>query len=211
MNRKTKNVLKKIIPQKTAALLFSIKPQIYSADIFVLKNPKLIHDLHPIDKKFIIHQLTTDDSERLKEFYTHYKHILPRLETTAWIGLAVVDTTNDKIAYVSWIIKENIPFVKELDITMNKNQFMVRHGFCDPNYRHQGLHTRMEQERLNWCVRHGATDIFLHIASENLKGIGPLVKTGFVFLYKKKILRIPAFGIYRELNSAIRSPFKKVM
>jgi hypothetical protein len=211
MNRKTKNVLKKIIPQKMAAFLFGIKPQIYTAGIYVLKNASLIHDLHPIDKKFVIHQLTIDDSERLKYFYTNYKHVLPRLNTTAWIGLAATDTTNNKIAYVSWVIKENIPFVKELDITMQKDQFMVRHGVCAVEYRHQGLHTRMEQERLNWCVRHGAKDIFLHIASENLKGIGPLVKTGFVFLYKKKILRIPAFSIYRELNSAIRSPFKKVM
>ncbi len=36
---------------------------------------------------------------------------------------------------------------------MKKNQFMVRHGFCALEYRHQGLHTRMEQERINYCIQ----------------------------------------------------------
>lgn len=211
MNRTIKDLLKKIVPPKLVTLLYSIKPDIHSVDIFLLRRNELISDLQPIHEKFIVRQLTINDTEKLKAFYSKSKHILPRLKTTAWIGLAVFDTTKDKIAYVSWIIKENIPFINELGINMSEKQFMVRHGVCALEYRHQGLHTRMEQERINWCIKNGANEIFVHIGSKNIKGIGPLKKSGFEFLFKKKIISIPILGVYREINSAIKSPFKKVM
>lgn len=94
---------------------------------------------------------------------------------------------------------------------MNKHQFMVRHGYCSPKYRHQGLHTRMDQERINYCILHGATEIFVHIATKNVVGISTLINNGFKFYQKNLIFRIPKWGIYREFFFAIKTPFKKMI
>lgn len=209
--KKNKTFFKKIISEKLVKAYYSIKPEIHSANIYILKNAPLIENLSPIDKKFTIRQITKNDTENLKKFYANYKHVLPRLETTAWVGLAAIDSTNGNIAYISWVVKENIQFLIDLNIIMSKNQFMVRHGFCNPKYRHQGLHTRMEEERINWCIRNGATDLWVHIATKNKRGIQTLLDAGYVYLFKKKIIRIPLFGVHRELFSFLKSPFKKVL
>jgi len=69
----------------------------------------------------------------------------------------------------------------------------------------------MEQERINYCIRNGANEIFIQIGSHNKKGITSVRDNGFLFSQKNYILRIPEFGIYRELFSALKSPFKKVI
>jgi len=211
MIRRFLETLKKILPPKVVKVVFSLKPDIHAVNIYILKDNTPIVNLHPIDEKYAIRQLTIDDSEKLKGFYRNYKHILPRLKKKAWVGLAVVDTTNDAIAYVSWVIRENIQFINDFNITMSDNQFMVIHGFCDPKYRHQGLHTRMEQERLNYCFRNGAEEIWVHIASKNERGIATLINAGYKFHSKSRIIRIPIFGIHRRLKSALKNPFKKMI
>jgi len=190
---------------------YSIIPEIYSIDIYLLKDNRLIKDLHPIDKKFYVKGLTINDSERLKSFYKNSKHILPRLHDDAWVGLAVVDSTNNKIAYVSWVINKNIQFINDFGISLSENQFMVRHGFCAPEYRHQGLHTRMEQERLNYCYKNGADQVYVHKASKNKSGKRSLMENRFEFYKKSYVIRIGRFGIYRRLLSFIRNPFEKIL
>ena len=190
---------------------YSIIPEIYSIDIYLLKDNRLIKDLHPIDKKFYVKGLTINDSERLKSFYKNSKHILPRLHDDAWVGLAVVDSTNNKIAYVSWVINKNIQFINDFGISLSENQFMVRHGFCAPEYRHQGLHTRMEQERFNYCYKNGADQVYVHIASKNKSGKRSLMENRFEFYKKSYVIRIGRFGIYRRLLSFIRNPFEKIL
>lgn len=197
--------------QTISSFVFSIKPEIYSIDIYLLKNNRYINDLYPIDKKFYIQKLTVDDSDRLKAFYKNYRHILPRLKDNAWVGLAVIDSNNSKIAYISWIIIKNIPFINDFGIFLSENQFMVRHGYCDPEYRHQGLHTRMEQERLNYCYNHGANQVYVHVASKNKAGIRSLKENRFEFYKKSYVIHISRFGVYRRLLSFIKNPFKKIL
>ncbi|MFC2152758.1 hypothetical protein ACFLSE_09530, partial [Bacteroidota bacterium] len=202
--------LKKIIPIKFIDFIYNIKPEIHAINIYLLKDNTPIVNLHPIDKKFIIRELNINDTEKLKTFYVNYKHVLPRLKDSAWIGLAAVDTTNEEIAYISWVIKENIEFIKDFKIKMNNDQFMVRHGVCKLIYRHQGIHTRMEQERLNYCFRNGAKQIYVHIASKNKVGIATLINAGYEFYQRNLILRIPYFGVHRELFSALKAPFNNL-
>lgn len=206
-----RDFLKAGVTKEIVSYFYSIKPEIYSIDIYLLKDNRLIRDLHPIDKKFYIKELKVNDTERLKAFYKNSKHLLPRLHDDAWVGLAVVDSTNDKIAYVSWIINKNIQFINDFGIFLSENQFMVRHGFCAPEYRHQGLHTRMEQERLNYCYKNGADQVYVHIASKNKAGIRSLTENRFEFYKKSYVIHIGRFGIYRRLSSFIKNPFKKVL
>jgi RimJ/RimL family protein N-acetyltransferase len=211
MNSIFKKLLKRIFPKRVISIFFRLKPNIYSANIYLLKRDKPFERLRQIDSKFMIRQLSISDSDKLKEFYKNYKHIFPRLKTTAWVALGAIDTTNGKLAYVSWVIKENIDFINDFNINLNSNQFMVRHGYCSHEYRHQGLHTRMEYERLNYCFRNGAKEIFVHIASHNEKGIAFLKNCGYEFYQKNTVINIPLWGIHRRLSSFLRSPFKRVM
>ena len=215
MIKHVKSIIKKIVPEKILSSIYSIKPSIQATNTYLLKKDKPIENLYPIDKKYIIRILNIDDKEELRRFYSQSrsfdKLILPRLKTTAWIGLAVIDTTKNTFAYVSWIIMESTEFIKDFKINLNKNQYFLRHGYCSPQYRHQRLHTRMEQERINYCIHNGANEIFIQIGNRNEKGKASVKNNGFMFLQKNYILRIPALGIYRELFSALKSPYRRVI
>ncbi len=215
MIHQIKSIIKKTIPENILLSIYRIKPTIQITNTYLLKKNKLIESLHSIDKKYRIRELNINDSTDLKKFYgnqsTFEKTILARLNSIAWVGLAAIDSKSNTIAYVSWIIIKNIKFIKDFKIEINKNQFFVRHGYCAPLYRHQGLHTRMEQERINYCISNGANEIFIQIGSNNKKGHTSVINNGFIFFQKNYILRIPALGIHQELFSALKSPFRRVL
>ena len=128
-----------------------------------------------------------------------------------WHGLAVFDTLTGDIAYIAWVIDRSIPYFDEFGIKMKQGQFLLKDGFCKPDYRHQGLHTRMEQERINWSIRHGASEIFIQIHNSNPKGIKSVIDNGYVFYKQNRVISWPLFEVYRELFSFIKNPFKKVI
>jgi len=204
-----KNLIKKILPGELIIKLSGLIPVVYSVNIYLLKYRAHIKDLVEIDKKFIIRELTIKDTESLKRFYPNAKSIIPRLYNPAWVGLAVLDSTNGSIAYVSWVIKDNIRFINDFKIDLADNQFMVIHGYCAPEYRHQKLHTRMEQERLNYCFNNGAREIYVHIASKNSVGIATLISSGYEFLKKDRVIYINSLGIYRRLCNFLINPFRR--
>jgi len=157
-----------------------------------------------------------DDNEKLLKAHIirgpkTYRKVPPRLDALEWHGLAVIDTTNDDIAYIAWIINRNIRYIEEFGIKMKKGQFLLKDGFCVPEYRHQGLHSRMEQERINYCVRNGAKEVFIQIHDSNQKGIKSVLDNGYTLYKQNRVLGWPIFNTYRELTSFIKNPFAKVV
>lgn len=211
-----KKIIKRIFPEKIRYLILGSIPKIIVMNTYVLSKPAQITDLNNIDKRFFIRTINIQDLGKVKKVYSsrsknYFERIvLPRLHDKAWIGLgAYDDTSDDNIAYVSWIVKENREFIDDIGLKLNDNQFFVKDGYCVPKYRHLGLHTRLEQERINYCVAKNASAIFIQIAKKNIKGIESVTKNGYIFYQKNYIISINIFGLYRELFSLVRSIFHK--
>jgi len=128
-----------------------------------------------------------------------------------WHGLGAFDTTTGDIAYIAWVIDGSIPYFEEFGIKMKKGQFLLKDGYCVPEYRHQGLHSRMEQERINYCVRQGATEVFIQIYNSNPKGIRSVLDNGYVLHSSKRLIQWPVFGISRALVPFLTNPSKKII
>jgi len=177
----------------------------------------MFDNLKSIDEKFVLKEVEWSDEGKLKKAHSfrgpdsYNRKVPPRLNSPEWVGLAVFDKTTGDIAYIAWIIRKSIRYFEEFGIFLNEKQFLLKDGFCVPEYRHQGLHTRMEQERINYCISHGATEIFIQIHDSNIRGKESVVGNGYVLFQKNYILSWYAFNIYRELFSVLKSPFKKIV
>ena len=212
-----KNLLRKVVPANVRSLVLRSIPRIKYINTYVLRRNGIIENLTEIDKKFVIRKINLEDADKLKKAYSFrsekyfLRNGLPRLNNQSWQGLAVIDSDTNDIAYVSWVILKNVDFIDDLKIKLGKNQFFVRDGYCVPTYRHQGLHTRMEQERINFCVRNGANSIFVLIENKNEKGKISVIENGFKLFQQNIYLVIPAFGVYHEFFTALKYPFKSLV
>ncbi len=210
-----KPIARILLPENVRRFIGIYIPRISKNNTYILKKEYPIVELNNINEKFYIRKLELKDKEAIWVAYGKKENfdiqILPRLKNDAWVGLAVFNQDNNEIAYISWIIIKNTPFIKEFGINLKSNQFFLRHGFCVPKYRHQGLHTRMEQERINYCVKHGANEIFIQIGSKNKKGIESVTNNSYSFYQQNYIILITGLGIYRELLSFLKNPFKRII
>ncbi|HPI68631.1 MAG TPA: hypothetical protein PL003_05355 [Bacteroidales bacterium] len=212
-----KRILRYLLPKQVRLFFWSIIPKVHVVNTYILKNPELITNLPPIDKKFQIKQVTWADEMELKKAFHFqgpdaYRSKVPaRLRSGDWTGLAIFDNCNGRIAYIAWIIIRSIRYFEEFGVHLKPRQFLLKDGFCVPEYRHQGLHTRMEQERINYCVRNNADTIFIQILNSNKKGIDSVINNGYVLYNQRKIIQWSLFGVYRELWSFLRSPFRKIV
>ncbi|MFP4024591.1 MAG: hypothetical protein ACLFVR_08690 [Thiohalospira sp.] len=182
---------------------------------YILNNPKLIANLRPIDHIYGIKRITWDDEQMLKDFYSdpkRYARKIPkRMNSPEWVGLSVIDTTNGNIAYIAWVITKSIKYFEEFGVKLKNGQFLLKDGFCHPEYRHQGLHTRMEQERINYCIKNGAHEIFVQIHDSNKGGINSVLNNGYKLYQQNYVIQWPVFHVYRSLKGFLRNPFKKVV
>lgn len=192
-------------------------PKISTLNTYSAKCIKPIAHLSPIDKKYIIRVVGLSDIEQLKKANqgrgrsAFKRKVLRRIHNPAWKGLAVFDKTTGDIAYIAWVITQNIDYINEFGIHLKPNQFLLKDGYCVPEYRHQGLHTRMEQERINYSIRNGATELFIQIDDNNEKGKKSVLENGYQLYQQNKVLSLSIFSIYRELKSFFKYPFKKVI
>jgi len=218
MRQQIKSILRKIIPKsiRTAILISLISiPKIITVNTYVLKRDLLIKDLHQIDSRYLIKHIGIDDMEKLRKAYSYrsakyfIRRGMPRLKNPAWVGFAAIDTTNNDIAYIRWIVKENMQFNLEYEIIMKPNHFFLKDDYCVPHYRHQGLHTRIFQEGVNYCINNGANEMFIQVWKSNIKGMDFVLNNGFTFYKKNLLLSISRFGISQELFSFLRRPFTK--
>ena len=217
LNRKIKGIIKYIIPIRGRLFLYGIVPKIYLLNTYLLREPKLITNLSSIEGKYLIRAINWDDEQKLRKAHTFRgpgsfsKRIPDRLNSPEWVGLAVFDKNIGDIAYMAWVIVKSIKYFEEFGIHLQSGQFLLKDGFCVPDYRHQGLHTRMEQERINYCIRNGATEIFIQIHNSNEKGKDSVVKNGYNLFHQHYIIQWPVFNIYRDLKAFLKNPFIKVV
>jgi len=152
---------------------------------FLLKRKKVIRQLQQLHDKYLIRIVDVNDLNELQKYSSYRKdtfyqeHLLPRIKSDKWIGLAAIDTTNNEIAYLSWIATKNVGFIDEIDIFLTKNQYFLKDSYCVPKYRRQNIHQRMMQERINYCIRNGADEIFINILNANKKGVENVEDFGF--------------------------------
>lgn len=212
-----KKVLKTAIPPKVRYFLWRMVPKLYLINTYVLRNPQYTNNIKKIADKYFIKQISWEDKEQLKiaHYYRDEKafknKVIPRLKCPAWVGFAVVDSTNNAIAYISWIVTSSITYLEEFGITLEKGQFLLKDGYCVPHYRHQGLHTRMEQKRINYCVENKASAVFIQIHESNVKGKESVLSNGYSLFKQNVVIHWPVFKVFRSFSGFIRNPFKKIV
>jgi RimJ/RimL family protein N-acetyltransferase len=213
-----KKAIRSIIPPKARYFIASCIPKIVKINTVVLENPTLIENLTPIDAKFIIREISEKDLELLRKFHFHkgqksFQHnTLPRLGSPEFIGLAAIDEDSNEIAYLSWIIVKSIPYFEEFGFYMKDGDYLVKDIFVVPEYRHQGLSTRMEQERINYCVRRGnCKRVYTQPLSNNEKGNKAYLRLGYKRVKTSYLLRWYIFNVYRSLSGFIKRPFRKIL
>lgn len=219
MNRenKIKKLARKWLPIKARYFLTGLTPKISKLNTYklVLKGP--IKQLSRIDVIYEVKEVSTQDIEKLQKAhlsrgpFAFKRKVWPRLNSTDWTGLAVFDKNKGDIAYIAWIVTSSIPYSDEFKMPLGKEQFLLKDGFCVPEYRHQGIHTRMEQERINFCWNAGAREVFIQIHDSNDKGKRSVFNNGYKLYRQSKVIMWPTFNVYREFRSFIKNPFKKVI
>ena len=233
MCKKIKQIIRLLIPIKYRYFFWSIIPKIKKYHVFMIKRNTLINTLHEIDDRFLIRLLENNisDYNKLKKAYSfrygnYFERIaMPRLKDSRWVCLVVENKINRDFAYVSWVVKGNVDFINDLGIKLKHNQFFLRDAYCVPQYRRQGLNTRMDQERINYCVAHGANEILFQIGDKahadqniirkakeynedwNEKG----EKLELAHLKTNYILIIPRFNIHNDIFSFVNSIIKKII
>jgi hypothetical protein len=215
LNKLFNTIGRKIIPKKIRIILWECIPKFFVLNTYFLSNPKILKNIKIIDEKYYIRFIDRNDKEKLQNFYNsrriYEKKIPYRLSRSEWKGIAVYDQEDNSIAYLSWIIDTSIPYFEEFGITLKKHQYLLKDGHCKIEHRHKGLHTRMEQERINYCAKKYATDIFIQIHNSNEKGKQSVLNNGY-YLYKQNIvIQWPIFNIYRRFSAFLINPFRKVI
>lgn len=191
--------------------LYALRPQTVTLNTYKLDIIQEMTEMTDIEARFFIRALDMKDATALEEAYQgrskgyYQRNGLPRLCDPRWLALAVFDAENGKIAYVAWIIQKTVPYLEDIGLFLREDQRFVKDGYCVPDYRHRGLHTRMEHERINRCVRDGAREIFIQIAVDNPKGIKSVTDNGYVYYQTNKYLVITGLGIYREMKAFWKS------
>lgn len=120
------------------------------------------------------------------------RNIKPRLkDQKRYIGIAVIDKLKNKLSYLCWISFDN-----EIDTGMHyrfklkNNEAYFFDDDCVPEYRRQGLHQRLMQKRINYCINKGIKNIYIAIYRNNYKAINNLNKFNFK-IYKRIFLIRP--------------------
>jgi O-antigen/teichoic acid export membrane protein/GNAT superfamily N-acetyltransferase len=151
---------------------------IIGENFYKLSNPVKINNFRGIDNKYVIKIVSNKDAGLLKEYSDknrskgHFeRNIKPRLkDQKKYIGIAVIDKLKNKLAYLCWISFDN-----EIDtgihyrFKLKNNEAHFFDDDCVPEYRRQGLHQRLMQERINYCINKGIKNIYIALYRNNLK------------------------------------------
>lgn len=213
----SKAVIRSVIPEGTRILLRKLVPRLTMLDTFMLKDPSLVKEVKQIDSRYIIREAASADIEALQEAHLQRgpgafeRKVKRRLDAGRWHPLVVIDTTNGKIAYISWVVTGNPECFREFGIELSSGGFLLKDVYCVPRYRKQGLHTRMEHERINYCVNRGATEIYIQLHKSNIKGAQFMKRLGFERVGRTLIIQWSYFLVYRPLGKFLRRPFKRVV
>ncbi len=212
-----KNTLRKILPDDFRYFVGSLMPRWHKIDTFVLHDPQYISSLKPIDEYFKIRTISDNDLDLLEKYHSYRgkksfsKKVPSRINSDKFVGLAAIDTRTEEIAYLSWVVNRSIDYFEEFGVFMKKGDFMVKDIFVVPKYRHRGLSYRMEQERINFCVKQGALKIYTQPLTSNLKGKDVYLGLGYKYLQTDLLIQWPVFNVWRNFKSFLRNPFKTLL
>ncbi len=212
-----KKILRIFLPQQFRKFLWRIIPKLRKTNTYILNYPSEIKELYKIDDKYYIREVAEEHLDKIKKAHisraknAFKNRVVPRLRSPAWTGLAVFDKTTGDIAYIAWIIHQSIPYFEEFGVYLKDKEFLLKDGYCLAEYRHQGLHTRMEQERINYCIKHGAQHIFIQIEDKNKKGIDSVLGNGYTFYRQDYVIQWPLFNVFRSFKGFLRNPFRKII
>jgi len=212
-----KRIARIFIPASIREFIYRSIPRFHKVNTYMLTREGQIKTLVPLNEKFFIREVNKEDIEELRKHESYRnpkafeKKIIPRLNSPAWHGLAVIDRETRDIAYLAWVIDKTIPYLQEFGIFLKPNEFLLKDGFCVPHYRHQGLHSRMEQERINYCVGRGATAMYIQIHNPNKKGIKSVLDNGYRLVQQNIVIHWPIFNTYRALKGFLKKPFKHIV
>ncbi len=217
MQKFIKKIVRVLFSERIREKLGPYYPRFYRVNTYLksdLANPLSVPS---IGAQYQIREVNENDIPALRAAHAtrgvkaYQLKVPPRLAAPEWVGLAVFDKANGKIGYIAWVVTKHIPYIGEFGIKLGPGQFLAKDGYCVPEYRHQGLHTRMEIERLNYCIRHGAREVFIQIHDANKKGVQSVKVNGYRFVRQDMVLAIGGMNIYRPLKAFLKNPFKKIV
>ena len=175
-------------------ILKKVKNKIYiSENLYRLSNPTKIKNMKNINEKYQVKIVTNEDMNLLKEYSDIYrsnnhfdKNIKLRLEEqNEYIGIAVIDLDNKKVAYLCWISFNNeIETGIHYKYKIKKDEAYFFDDDCVQEYRRQGLHQRCMQERINYSINKGINNIYIAMYNNNYKAINNIHKFDFK-IYKR--------------------------
>lgn len=159
---------------------FFISAQLFSIELVPSNARKL-----PKKYQFVI--IKESDLQRydliLKERKKGYeKEVESYMDDKDMYGLAVLDTETNKIVYSCWIKNSN-QYDKALrkHIQLKDDECYFLEANCARNFRGEGLHTYMIQERINFAYNQGKKKAYISMYGFNT----PALSVGKHFNYKK--------------------------
>ncbi|ALO15770.1 hypothetical protein L21SP5_02137 [Salinivirga cyanobacteriivorans] len=212
-----KKIVRVLFPKSLRESIGPYLPRFYKVNTYLKSGLNKELPLPEIDTRYEVREVGVKDIPALKEAHlTRGRNIYelkvpPRLKSPDWVGLSVFDKRNGRIAYIAWVVTNSIPYIEEFGLKLKSNQFLVKDGYCVPEYRHQGLHTRMEIERLNYCFRNDATEVFIQIHDANKGGVKSVLGNGYTFYQSDLVIAIGGLNIYRPIFAFLKNPFKKIV
>ena len=194
----------KFITFTIAELFLKIKSKIIKTGVWFEVSSKIEpEEFRQIDSRFEIRKVSTADYVQLQRFSernrsnNHYEnHILPRLnQPSHFIGLGCFDRQTNELAYLCWIAFDTIiTILKYYKYKVSETEGIILDGFTDIDYRRNGLHQRMMQERINtildskYIVAKGVIELSNYKAMEN-------AQKNMNFLFTNYVVTISLFKI----------------
>ena len=115
-----------------------------------------------------------------------------RLSSDNSHGYGILD--QGRLIYSTWISTDKIVFKSPVYkiIQISPNQAILEDSYCHPDFRGQGLHSKMNLFRLKKIKEMGFTEAIAIVVKENKPALKTQIKSGFVI--KKKLWLVNFFG-----------------
>ncbi|MFK5878238.1 MAG: GNAT family N-acetyltransferase [Flavobacteriaceae bacterium] len=160
------------------------RQNIYSRDLSTSNNFKVAQlkgdfSVVKIDKSCKDLLVKYANENRAKNHFE--KNLKLRLgKNKRFIGFAAVCQQKNEIAYLCWLDLEMIELNDaKFTMNLNANQAYFFDDHCLPEYRRLGLHKKVFEDRLNYCINHGIQEVLIAIMNDNKRAINNLYKFNF--------------------------------
>jgi ribosomal protein S18 acetylase RimI-like enzyme len=160
------------------------RQNIYSRDI----SDGKIFQLAVLKDNFVIEKTNWNHKDLLVKYANenrsknHFiKNLKFRLDNQErFIGFAAICLQKNKIAYLCWLDLEMLE-LNDANFTMElkSNQAYFFDDHCLPEFRRMGLHRKVFEKRLNYCIESRVDEVLITIMNDNKSAINNLYKFSF--------------------------------